>query len=168
MTITQPNNSGYPLLTDDRILMRQVEATDIPDLVDISFYDGIPATDVDMARTMQAKIDQDILNGNSIHWCIIDKATDQLVGTCGYYRGLDKNEGELGCVLLRQFRGKGYMSGAMQLAIDYGRNSIGLKRIWAVTTKDNLPAIKLLKDLNFRKVADLDQSEVEYELVNRG
>jgi ribosomal-protein-alanine N-acetyltransferase len=166
MTATNTVKDNYPELSNERILLRKVEIEDIPALVAISFYDGIQASDLAMATAMQAKIDEDIRNGNSFHWCIIDRLTRQVVGTCGYYRGLERGEGELGCVLLSPFRGKGYMSHAMRLAIDYGRNNIGLKRIWAVTTKDNLPAIKLLKHLDFRKVADLDNSEVEYEVTN--
>ncbi len=56
------------------------------------------------------------------------------------------------------------MTFAMLLAIEFGLNSIGLKRIWAITTKQNEKAIKLIEKLNFIKIADLDDNEVEYEL----
>lgn len=157
-------NNNYPELSDERILLRRVETKDIPALVSISFYDGIQATDVAIAMAMQERIDQDIRNGNSLHWCIIDRLSGEIVGTCGYYRGLESKEGELGCVLLSPFRGKGFMSHAMGLAIKFGRTTLGLSRIWAVTTKGNLPAIKLLERLNFMKTADLNGDEVVYEL----
>ncbi|MEN5055534.1 GNAT family N-acetyltransferase [Sphingobacterium kitahiroshimense] len=167
MTTTSPQigNDNYAELSDERILLRKVEATDIPALAAISFYDGIQASDIAMAFAMQTKIDQDILNGNSFHWCIIDRLSGQVVGTCGYYRGLESGEGELGCVLLSPFRGKGYMSHAMRLAITFGQKSLRLGRIWAVTTKGNLQAIKLVERLNFIKIADHDD-EIEYELTN--
>lgn len=53
----------------------------------------------------------------------------------------------------------------MQLAIDFGLNYIGLERIWAITTKENLKAIKLLERLQFIKVANLEDDEIEYELT---
>ena len=167
MTTTSPQigNDNYAELSDERILLRKVEATDIPALAAISFYDGIQASDIAMAFAMQTKIDQDILNGNSFHWCIIDRLSGQVVGTCGYYRGLESGEGELGCVLLSPFRGKGYMSHAMRLAITFGQKSLRLGRIWAMTTKGNLHAIKLLERLNFIRTADQDD-EIEYELAN--
>lgn len=167
MTTTSPQigNDNYAELSDERILLRKVEATDIPALAAISFYDGIQASDIAMAFAMQTKIDQDILNGNSFHWCIIDRLSGQVVGTCGYYRGLENGEGELGCVLLSAFRGKGYMSHAMRLTVAFGQKSLRLGRIWAVTTKGNLQAIKLLERLNFIKTADHDD-EIEYELTN--
>jgi ribosomal-protein-alanine N-acetyltransferase len=57
------------------------------------------------------------------------------------------------------------MAGSISLAIDFGINNIGLKRIWAETSQENEHAIKLLERLNFIKIADLDDSSVEYELA---
>lgn len=156
---------SYPIIKDDKISLRQIMPTDVEDIVDISFYDGIQATTFEMAVVMQEKIDEDIRQGNSIHWGIIDHVTNKIVGTCGYYRGLDQGEGELGCVLLPQFRGRGFMTNAMQLAIDFGLKEIGLTRIWAITSKENLKAIKLLERLKFIKVVDLEDNDMEYELT---
>jgi [ribosomal protein S5]-alanine N-acetyltransferase len=86
------------------------------------------------------------------------------MGTCGYYRGLDKGEGELGCVLLPRYKGQGFMTAAMELAIDFGINFIKLNRIWAITTRQNDKAIRLLTRLDFIKVTDLPDNEIEYEL----
>ncbi len=52
----------------------------------------------------------------------------------------------------------------MLLAIDFGINNIGLKRIRAITTKQNERAIKLLERLNFLKVAELEDDKIEYQL----
>lgn len=52
----------------------------------------------------------------------------------------------------------------MRLVIEFGLNKIGLKRIWSVTTKHNEKAIKLIEKLNFIKIAELGDNEVEYEL----
>jgi len=41
---------------------------------------------------------------------------------------------------------------------------MNLRRIWAATGKDNHKAIKLFERLNFVKVADVDDNEIEYEL----
>lgn len=154
----------YPSISDEKIVLRQILPSDIRDVIEISFYDSIPAKTIEEATEMQKKIDKDYETGNSIHWGIVNKATNNIVGTCGYYRGLDKGIGELGCVLLSEYRGHGFMSLAMQLAIDFGLNSIGLKHIKAITTKQNDKAIKLLQRLNFIKIADLQDDEIEYEL----
>ena len=158
-----PPYDNFPSISDNKILLRQILFSDIDEIIEISFYDAIQATTIQQATIMQARINEDYLDGNSIHWGIADKLTNKIVGTCGYYRGLDKGEGELGCVLLPQYRGQGYMTSALLLAIEFGQYDIGLRRIWAITTKQNKKAIKLIEKLNFIKIAELDDNEVEYE-----
>ena len=155
----------FPNLTGDKVSLRQIQSSDIEDIIEISFYDAIQATTLQQAIEMQDRINEDYMNGDSIHWGIAENKTNKIVGTCGYYRGLDKGTGELGCVLLPQYRGQGFMTPAMQLAVEFGLKQIGLKRIVAITTQQNNKAIQLLERLNFVKIADLDDSEIEYELV---
>ena len=112
---------------------------------------------------MQEKINRDYINGNSIHWGIIDKQTNSLAGTCGYYRGFESGTGEIGCVLLPGATGKGFMTKAIKLAVDFGINTIELKRIMAITNKENTRAVQLMLRLGFLKVADLDNNQVEFE-----
>jgi ribosomal-protein-alanine N-acetyltransferase len=104
---------NFPTIYNDKISLRQIQFFDLKDLIEISFYDAIQATTVKEAVEMQTKINKDYKDGNSIHWGIADKLTNKIDGTCGYYRGLDKGEGELGCILLPEFRGQGYMISAM-------------------------------------------------------
>lgn len=160
-----PPYDNFPTIADDKILLREIVSSDLFDLIEISFYDGFQAKSLEQAETMLSKIKNDYSEGNSVHWGIADTITNKIVGTCGYYRGLNKGEGELGCVLLPQYQGRGYMTSAMLLAIDFGINTIGLKRIWAITSQDNSGAIRLLERLNFIKVADLEGNKVEYELL---
>jgi ribosomal-protein-alanine N-acetyltransferase len=161
-----PPYDKFPEIISDNIVLRQVQPDDIKGLVEISFYDARPALTVEDATEMQGKINLDYQNGSSIHWGIAHKHTNEIMGTLGYYRGLDKGVGELGCVLKPEFRGRGFMTTAMQLAIEFGLNDIRLTKIMAVTTKQNNAAVKLLERLNFIKTADLQEDEVEYEFVN--
>lgn len=158
-----PPYKNYPIISNDRISLRQIHNSDISDIIEISFYDAIQATTLQQAIEMNSKIHQDYIYGNSIHWGIIDNITKNIVGTCGYYRGFDKAEGELGCVLLPKYRKQGYMISAMLLMIDFGIKEIGLNRIWAITNQQNERAIKLLETSNFIKIRELDEFEVEYE-----
>lgn len=157
-----PPYSTFPNIVGDKISLRQIEFSDIPDMIDISFYDAVQATNLQQAIEMQAKINQNYIDGNSIHWGIAENVTNKIIGACGYYRGLDKGSGELGCVLLPLYRGQGFMTAAMSLAIDFGINNMGLKRIWAETTRQNERAIKLLERLHFSRGADLGGDSIEY------
>ncbi|RTY89135.1 GNAT family N-acetyltransferase [Flavobacterium sp. GT3R68] len=162
-----PPYAIFPIISGENISLRPILTSDIPDIIEISFYDSVQAKTVLQATEMQSKINRDYDNGNAIHWGIAENTTNFIIGTCGYYRGFDKETGELGCVLLPQFRGKGYMTAAMQLAIDFGLNNMGLKQIRAVTTKQNTNAIKLLERLHFIKISDLSYDEIEYELQTK-
>lgn len=158
-----PPYAHFPNIKGEKISLRQIEKSDLEDIIGISFYDAVRATTTEIAGEMQAKINNDYQEGNTIHWGIMENATGKITGTCGYYRGFENASGELGCVLLPQFRGQGFMTSAMQLVIDFGLKNIGLKRIWASTTKQNYQAVSLLERLQFIKVAELED-EIEYEL----
>lgn len=163
-----PPYTIFPAITGSNISLREIKEADLNDLIEISFYDAKQATRLQEAIVMQSKINADYLKGNSIHWCITDNTTRKIVGTCGYYRGFENGAGELGCVLLKQYRGKGYMTNALKLAIDFGVHTIGLKHIFAVTTMQNAKAIQLLMNLNFIKVVDLNESEIKFEYKSAG
>ncbi|WP_426060039.1 GNAT family N-acetyltransferase [Hymenobacter sp. B1770] len=152
----------YPMLSDNTILLRPIAPHEVSQLIDISFYDAQQATTMDQAAAMLARINEDYRAGNTLHWGIEDRLTHQLVGTCGYYRGFETGRGELGCVLLEQFRGYGYMAKALKLAVDFGRNEMELLAIVAITTRQNRPAVRLLEGLAFREVAELPDGYVEY------
>ena len=162
-----PPYNTFPIISSDRIELREVQTSDLKDMLDISYYGIKKANTIEEALEMLEKINEDYTNGNSIHWAIKDKTTNNIVGTCGFYRGFENEAGELGFILLPQYKGKGYMTQALPLWIDFGLRKIGLKRIWAITFKQNEPAIKLLKKLDFKKVAEFDNDEIIFELMKK-
>jgi ribosomal-protein-alanine N-acetyltransferase len=157
-----PPYPRFPELSDESVLMRQIVYDDIEDIISISFYNGQPASNVEEAVLMDQKIEANYQNGDTIHWGIMDKSSQKIVGTCGFYRGFANGFGELGCVLLPQFRKLGYMTHAMKLAIQFGIQNMGLKRIWAATSKQNNNAIKLLQRLQFIEVSS-DAESITFE-----
>ncbi|MEJ5963366.1 GNAT family N-acetyltransferase [Pedobacter immunditicola] len=167
VNISLPPYDAFPTISGNKITLRQIQQSDIKDILEISYYDAVKASTIKQAIEMHDKINADYLQGNSIHWGIADLGSNQIVGTCGYYRGLDKGEGELGCVLLPSFRGQGLMMAAMQLAIGFGIKNIGLKRIWAVTTIDNHKARNMFDRLGFIVIKELPDGEIKYEFVSR-
>jgi len=160
-----PPYHTFPTIVSDTIVLRAVQTSDLQDLMEISFYDARPALTVEDAAEMQGKINLDYQQGTSIHWCIVDQQTHKIVGTLGYYRGLDQGAGELGCVLKPAFRGQGFMTFAMKLAIEFGIKEIGLSTIKAITSTENHGAIKLLERLGFVKTAEISFDEIEYQFV---
>lgn len=156
----------FPVLRNDVVTLRNVLDSDLPELMEICFYDGKKAGSLEEAREMQGKINVNYQDGDTIHWAIVDNKLNQVVGTCGYYRGFANGAGELGCVLLPAFRGRNKMTPALQSAIEFGLKTMQLQRIWAATSEQNIPAIKLLERLGFQKTADLEEQHVEFEMRN--
>ncbi len=160
-----PPYEVFPKLQNQSIQLREIQASDIQDLVEISYYDGQGATNETEALAMQVRIDADYQNGDSIHWGIVDLEKNRVVGTCGYYRGFEKGAGELGCVLKPAFRGQGYMQAALELAIAFGLNHIGLEKVVAITSIQNEKALRLLTRLKFVETARLGDEDVEYQYL---
>ena len=157
---------NYPVLQNDEILMRQVLRSDIPNVVELTYYDAKPAVSVDEAIIIQDRINKDFEAGDCFHWIIIDKATDIIVGTCSYHGGFVEETGELGCVMKAAYRGQGYMTKALLLAIDFGFNELKLSKIIAVTTLTNSRAIALLGRIGFQQTKVLENDNVLYERMN--
>jgi ribosomal-protein-alanine N-acetyltransferase len=165
-TNTQPVNLPpypvFPVLASCAVTLRQVSPADAASLLEISFYDAHPARSPAEAAEMQEKINADYRAGSCIHWVIVSTATAEVVGTLGFYRGFAHGAGELGCVLKPAFRSQGYMHEAMKLAIEFGRHTMHLAQITAITTRQNGAASRLLERLGFRKTADLVGDELAY------
>jgi [ribosomal protein S5]-alanine N-acetyltransferase len=157
----------FPLLADSTIVLRHIEPSDLHAVLPICYYDAVPARTVEEAANIQERIAQDYEEGNTVHWGIEDRLLCRIVGTCGYYRGFVGGSGELGCVLLEQFRGRGYMTAAMRLAIHFGFRTIGLNRVTAITSRENLRAIRLLERLGFTHIQHTHGEQLAYELLNR-
>jgi len=159
-----PPYSIFPKICSESVILRQIKTGDLSDILEISFYDAKLALNVDEASEMLAKIDFDYQQGSTIHWGIAHPETNEIVGTVGYYRGFENGIGELGCVLKSSFRGYGFMTMAMKLAVEYGLNVIGLVKVIAITDKQNIKTVNLLNRVGFTQTSDgLNNNEVAFE-----
>jgi len=163
----RPPFHHFPFLSDEKVLLRQIEPGEVKDIIDISFYDAKKASSVSEALQMLEKIYLDYANGESIHWGIVDKTTNIIVGTCGYYRGFNYECGELGCVLIPQYQGFGFMTHAMQLSVDFGFNTMELKKIIAITRAQNTKAIDLMQRLGFLEMEKTNDSTLQFQNINK-
>ncbi len=160
----RPPFKNFPELEDDSVWLREISDHDLISILDISYYDGIKAKTLSEARLMNDQILKNYQEGESIHWLIVEKKTLQPAGTCGFYRGFEGNAGEIGCVLLPDFQGKGLMQNALKLVIDFGFQIMNLNRIWSVTDQTNQKAISLMNRLYFQEVKKHSDGSVEFEL----
>ncbi|WP_183577463.1 GNAT family N-acetyltransferase [Mucilaginibacter sp. X5P1] len=158
-----PPYNEFPELQYDNIIMRQISTTDIANIIDICVYDGKWAVTAHDAQEILNKIDKDYQDGNSIHWGIVDIGKNIIVGSCGYYRGFDNDTGEMGFILKSEFRGKGYMLTAVNLAANYGLMDIGLKKVIAITSNRNIKTKNLLSRAGFEIDRVLADEDIQYK-----
>jgi len=160
-----PPYKSFPVLSNREVFLREAHADDLTSLQEIQYYDGIQARSVSEADKMQERINEDYVEGNSVHWIIVQRSTGAVAGTCGYYRGFEDSTGEIGCILLPRFRGCGLMTKALELVVAFGWNEIGLTKITAITSPENNKAIRLLDKLDFGRTRESDKGVV-FERTN--
>ncbi|MBT8433699.1 MAG: GNAT family N-acetyltransferase [Gammaproteobacteria bacterium] len=77
------------------------------------------------------------------------KEDDTSIGICGLLQREALDEVEIGFALLSEFRGQGYAFEAATAVLEQGRTGLGISRIVAILTPDNLASRKLLCKLGF-------------------
>lgn len=72
------------------------------------------------------------------------------IGMCGFVRRDGLPYADIGFAFLPEFEGKGYAHEAARAVMRYGWETLGLKRVLAITTLDNESSIRLLRKLGFK------------------
>ncbi|NUM81885.1 GNAT family N-acetyltransferase [bacterium] len=140
-----------PQIDTERLILRGIEEADLAEVLPVTVYDGLQAQSEKEARMMLERIAEDQRFGHTIHWGIALKATNRIIGTCGFYRGFWRQVGEIGYILKPEFRRQGLMFEAIDAMIRYGFDGLQLNRIDAFTRHDNIASVGLLKKLGFNK-----------------
>jgi len=86
-------------------------------------------------------------------WDLILKSNQRVIGSCGFHSWYKPHlRAEIGYGLSHeQFKNKGYMTEAMDIIMDHGFSVMGLNRIEAFVSPDNVPSIKLMQRYGFVK-----------------
>ncbi len=151
----------FPILKNQRIILREMQDSDIQYLIEISFYNGVPANDLLDAQIINGRIRLDYENGTSIHWIVTCAESGDVLGTCGFYRGFQNNFGEIGYVLNKAYHSKGFMGEAVSLMLRFGWETLNLKGIKAITRVDNQASKNVLKKAGL-KLVDTNKGEAVY------
>ncbi len=77
------------------------------------------------------------------------KKEETPIGMCGFVKRPSLPDVDIGYALLPQFTGQGFAFEAAIAVMNYGKTTLGLKRLAAVTAPDNTRSIKLLEKLGF-------------------
>ncbi len=90
--------------------------------------------------------------GEVAEWGIELKREAIIVGTCGYVNFYaEHRRAEVGYALARRLWGRGLASEALMAVVGYSFRTLGLNRIEARVTVDNLSSIRVLERAGFRR-----------------
>lgn len=94
------------------------------------------------------------------------KDTREAIGICGLLKRESLQDVDVGFALLPRFWSKGYAVEAVSAVLAYGRDTLGLKRIVAITSPDNVASINLLSKFGFRfeRMTRLSEGSPEIKL----
>ncbi len=83
-------------------------------------------------------------------WAVELKETSELIGLCGFVKRDSLPDADIGFAFLPQFERKGYAFESAAAVMEYGRKVLSLKRVLAITSKDNESSGRLLEKINFK------------------
>jgi RimJ/RimL family protein N-acetyltransferase len=88
------------------------------------------------------------------------------IGICGLIKRDSLEDVDIGFAFLPKFRGKGYAYESALAVMAYGKSTLGLNRLAAITSPDNHDSARLLEKLgfNFERMVRLSQDSPEVSL----
>ena len=177
--MSDKNFTPFPILTTDRLMLRQLLIDDEQAIFTLrtdaeinKYLDRQLCKTIEDARNFITTINEKIYNNASLYWAITLKNKNELVGTICLYGFSDEHDTcEIGYELLPNYQGKGIMKEAVEKVIGYAFYTIRVNKIEAFLHRDNLTSVNLLEKLSFihSNIADAKTPElVCYYLTNTG
>lgn len=155
----------FPVLTTERLILRQVVPADAPALFAVKgdraitrAYAQPPHPSAEITRSWIERLGQSFQRREALFWGLAMIDGGPLIGTGGFWN-IDAGSAfaELGYELGRDFQGQGLMSEAVRAMLDYGFGRMGLHRVEALPLEENSSSIRLLERLGFRQEGHLRQ-----------
>lgn len=171
-------------LESERLLLRQITPDDVNEIFALrsnpETMKYIPrplATTKDDAMGHIKMIQDKIVSNEGINWAITEKGNPKMIGIIGHYRiRWEHFRSEIGYMLLPEYQGKGIITEAIQLLVDYGFNEMNMHSLEAIIDPKNTASARVLEKNNFVKEAHFKENEfyegkfldaVVYSLLNK-
>lgn len=78
------------------------------------------------------------------------RSSGESIGICGLFRREGLDDTDIGYAVLPGYRGQGYAREAAAAVIDYARDKLGLHRLTAIVSPNNVASINLTEHLGLR------------------
>lgn len=161
----------FPTLYTERLTLREMTNDDCDSIFALRSNESVATfqerplqENMEEAQAFIEKINAGVANNDWVYWALTLKETDELIGTiCLWNYSENITRADLGYELMPHSQGQGFMQEALEPVLTYGFNQLSLNRIDAVTHKENIASINLLKKFNFMLNPDFkDTSEIMY------
>lgn len=154
-------------LTSERLILRQITTADVSEIFALRSnpetmkYIPRPLITNKEEAIEHIKMIQDKIEKNEgINWAITLKGSDKMIGIIGHYRiQWEHFRSEIGYMLLPEYEGKGIVTEAVGLLIDYGFNKMKMHSLEAVLDPRNHASARVLEKNGFYKEAHLKEAE---------
>lgn len=157
-----------PIVTE-RLVLRRYTYDDIPDVLRFASQpsvarvtsERIQATEEGIRKYIDLQNSYQPFEKDKVFELAVERKEDgKVIGLLGMICR-DHRQGEIGWALGVEYRGQGYATEAARALMDYGFNSLGLHRIHADTSSDNLASWRIMERLGMRREALLRGSVYE-------
>jgi len=146
-----------PILTTERLTLSEITAEDAPFILELlmsrGFRENIGDRGVRDLESAGGYIERTqagyAANGFGLWRCDVT-ATGEAAGLCGLVKRDGLEHPDVGYAFLERFWGSGLASEAAAASLAYGRETLAIPTIVAITTAANLGSIAVLKKIGLR------------------
>jgi ribosomal-protein-alanine N-acetyltransferase len=147
----------FPMLTTDRLILRQVVTADAPDVFifrsdpEVQKYNSEPMKEVSEAVHLIDGLHQGYQAQHSITWGITLRDEDRVLGLCSIHQW-DRyhRRAEIGYDLAQSHWGRGIGTEAVRPIVQFGFRELEVHRLEAYTIIDNYASVRMLEKLGFQ------------------
>ena len=159
--------TGFPTIETDRLLLREIVASDAPALLAMHgdaqamrWFGSDPLTELAQAeKLVEMFAGWRHMPNPGVRWGIQRKPDGTLIGSCGLSKS---NRGWKSCIigsaLARAAWGPGFMTEALSEALAWGFRDMELHRVEAQVHPENAASMKLLRHLGFVREGHLREA----------
>ena len=167
------DSKTFPILITERLTLRQLSKSDAEQIFQLrsdieinKFLERKPSETIeDAIRFIERIIENE---SDLFYWAITKRGNGKLIGTiCLFDFSSDEKKCEIGYELLSEYQRQGFMHEALKKVTEYANERLRLKKINAITHKDNQSSTGLLLKLGFKQleiISDKDPSLILFRL----
>jgi ribosomal-protein-alanine N-acetyltransferase len=164
----------FPNLETGNFILRQLTTADDDEIFLLRSDDGVAryldrpkAKSIDDARAFIKRINDSILNNESIYWGVTTKVGSKIIGTiCLWQISKEESKAEIGFEVVPQAQGRGIMKEVVPAVLYFGFNTMGLKFIEGEVDPQNIRSIKLMERCGFALYSKSEKTDV-YRLCSK-